>query len=296
MSDCVNHISIPVNPLISLLRGMRLPVSGILADVAAAECLGVRHLMAVASTETTRRPHRQCQSTWVLVGTLSGRARVRCRDWQAEVGPGFVYVIPPHHPFEETNLGADAWHYIAWLAHVEAASPLLDAFPTSPFGFAADYPFFERFLTLLRRLNRGEPGDALAALGLLVELVADCRRHMSAPRSAHPTGEEPPCLARALALMRQRLTSPLPLSELARHCCMSPSSLVHHFKAATGLTPGQWVARERMAMARRLLLQGRTVSETADELGFANPFHFSRVFHRIEGVPPSRFQRLSRDR
>jgi len=56
----------------------------------------------------------------------------------------------------------------------------------------------------------------------------------------------------------------------------------------------RWFQRERIRAARRLLLDGRSVADAGDELGFANPFHFSRVFRRFEGVSPRLFQRLSR--
>jgi AraC-like DNA-binding protein len=54
-----------------------------------------------------------------------------------------------------------------------------------------------------------------------------------------------------------------------------------------------------MREARRLLGEGRRVSEVADRLGFANPFHFSRRYKRFYGVAPSEArravpQRLSR--
>jgi AraC-like DNA-binding protein len=42
-----------------------------------------------------------------------------------------------------------------------------------------------------------------------------------------------------------------------------------------------------MDYAKSLLGGGLSVSEAATHLGFANPFHFSAVFRRVHGWPPS---------
>ena len=46
--------------------------------------------------------------------------------------------------------------------------------------------------------------------------------------------------------------------------------------------------------ARRLQSPGILVKHVAEELGFADPFHFSRTFKRVFGVSPGRFIRLQR--
>jgi AraC-like DNA-binding protein len=124
--------------------------------------------------------------------------------------------------------------------------------------------------------------------------LGECRRQAEAQRTGRKAGGESAFVTRATTYLRERLRAPVSLTTVARHCHMSPSTFSHRFKAEAGLTPMNWLARERMQAARRLLLEGRTAAETAAELGFANPFHFSRVFRKIEGVPPSQFQRLSR--
>jgi len=45
--------------------------------------------------------------------------------------------------------------------------------------------------------------------------------------------------------------------------------------------------------AALLQVPGTTVKEVADALGFSDVFHFSRVFKKINGLPPGRYARSS---
>jgi AraC-like DNA-binding protein len=36
------------------------------------------------------------------------------------------------------------------------------------------------------------------------------------------------------------------------------------------------------------------IKQVAEELGFADPYHFSRVFKRVYGIPPETFSRAAR--
>jgi AraC family transcriptional regulator of arabinose operon len=46
--------------------------------------------------------------------------------------------------------------------------------------------------------------------------------------------------------------------------------------------------------AERLLAQDASIGRVAEELGFSDPFHFSRVFKKVFGVPPGQFARSHR--
>jgi AraC-like DNA-binding protein len=81
------------------------------------------------------------------------------------------------------------------------------------------------------------------------------------------------------------------LSELAAACRLSRSHFARAFKATTGLAPHQWLMTERVKLARLLLAStARTIAEIADECGFADQSHFSRVFARFLGCTPGRWR------
>lgn len=62
------------------------------------------------------------------------------------------------------------------------------------------------------------------------------------------------------------------------------------FKQATGSSWSAFIAARRMREARALLLAGRSVAETAREVGYRSPTSFSEAFARLHGLSPARWK------
>ena len=77
------------------------------------------------------------------------------------------------------------------------------------------------------------------------------------------------------------------MKTLAAKLGMSPRSLDYKCNAMLGTTPAKAFTGYKMHEAVMLLESGITVKETAEQLGFADQFHFSKVFKRFMGFPPS---------
>jgi AraC-like DNA-binding protein len=70
---------------------------------------------------------------------------------------------------------------------------------------------------------------------------------------------------------------------------MSASSLHHHFKAVTGVSPLQYQKQLRLNEARRLLLVDRLdITSASYRVGYRSPSQFSREYARQFGQPPRR--------
>jgi AraC family transcriptional regulator, arabinose operon regulatory protein len=81
---------------------------------------------------------------------------------------------------------------------------------------------------------------------------------------------------------------------VANACNLSVSRLAHLFRAQVGLSPMQFLERERLERAKSLLeLTPRQVGEIAREVGFEDAFHFSKRFRRWTGSSPRAFRQQS---
>ncbi|MDF2503511.1 AraC family transcriptional regulator [Clostridium sp.] len=100
-------------------------------------------------------------------------------------------------------------------------------------------------------------------------------------------GSHAQSISKAINVINCNFAKPLRIDELAKKINMSPSSLHHHFKKVTAMSPLQYQKQVRLQEARRLLL-----SETLDaadagfKVGYESPSQFSREYARMFGLPP----------
>lgn len=82
----------------------------------------------------------------------------------------------------------------------------------------------------------------------------------------------------------------LNLDNLCRDIGMSRATLYRKLTAATGLTPARYLNQVRLNLAAKMLRETpMRVSEVAEATGFNSLIHFSTLFRKQYGVPPSKY-------
>lgn len=154
--------------------------------------------------------------------------------------------------------------------------------------------------------ERGAPGDALKAHGLLLSVMSDilvCAHDGGDGSDASPwrirqpglTTTTPDLLAAVDVLVSRQLASPPSRDALAEALKLSVSSLAHRFTAETGTTLVERIRWLRIREAKlRLAEPLATVKTVAQSLGFSSAAYFSRVFKDVAGVTPEEYQRRCR--
>ncbi len=87
--------------------------------------------------------------------------------------------------------------------------------------------------------------------------------------------------------LEKNFTEPLEIHDIAKYAGMSTSSLHSKFKAATSLSPIQFIKRLRLHHAHSIMLEGTSPGDAAFESGYGNQAQFSREFKRQFGYSPS---------
>jgi AraC-like DNA-binding protein len=83
------------------------------------------------------------------------------------------------------------------------------------------------------------------------------------------------------------------LKQIAAECHVDAAHLCRLFRRCDHQSPYQLLLRLKMNHAAELLrLPHVLVKEVAGQVGFADPFHFSRVFKSVLGVSPEAFRRF----
>jgi transcriptional regulator GlxA family with amidase domain len=119
------------------------------------------------------------------------------------------------------------------------------------------------------RLLRGPQGERLRAIATLGD-------------QSHKT-------AKAIGWLRANYTKPLRLEELAEVALRGMSTLHHHFRALTAMSPLQYQKQLRLQVSRdHMLFEGLDAASAAFEVGYESASQFNREYKRFFGHPPMR--------
>ena len=82
-----------------------------------------------------------------------------------------------------------------------------------------------------------------------------------------------------------------PMARYAQACRISESSFYQHFKDWAGVSPNEYRTGMRISAAKSMLRNSAlSVQEIALQIGFADPYYFSRCFRRLVGIPPQAYR------
>jgi AraC-like DNA-binding protein len=141
-----------------------------------------------------------------------------------------------------------------------------------------DIPFLSGLIQreILYRILRGPEGARLHAIATL--------------------GDQSHGTAKAIAWIAANYAKTLRVEELAELSSMGVSTLHHHFRMLTSMSPLQYQKQLRLQSARNLMLNsGMNAASAAFEVGYESPTQFNREYSRFFGQPPIRDVRALRE-
>jgi transcriptional regulator GlxA family with amidase domain len=107
-----------------------------------------------------------------------------------------------------------------------------------------------------------------------------------------PPAAEADLFGDTLAWLRQHLSEPVTVADLAERAAMSPRTFARRFLASTGATPLQWLLAERVRLAQRLLeTTGLSVEAVARQSGFGTADNLRKHFSRTVRTTPQSYRR-----
>lgn len=102
-------------------------------------------------------------------------------------------------------------------------------------------------------------------------------------------------IARILEWAIEHLDEPLTVEDMARHALTSPRTFARRFRSAMGTTPLQWLTRQRVLHAQRLLESTELPVEfVAQRCGFGTATGLRTHFRRVVGTSPVAYRRTFR--
>lgn len=233
----------------------------------------------------------------LLIWVLAGRGYARLGRQKVLAGPGDLLCFPKGKPHAYGSDRTDPWD-IVW-AHFDGH--FADKFmkQIAPEGqlkvsLGLDLILRGRFEELLLHFNM----PALAHREFCHCLLGAILGHMVYRLSQPPaSGQE-----RWLTLSRdiqhyvqEHLTDPLTMEDLAKLAGVSPRQLSRLFHQLFQTSPMHYVNQQRLVRAATMLSETDwSVKRIALEVGFTDPYYFSRLFGRQMHLSPSQWRNRSR--
>jgi AraC-like DNA-binding protein len=264
---------------------------------------GIR-LMSV--TKVAHRPidpdYRCHTESWVLDYFCTPGFRLRVGS---EKSPWFlrepftIHLYPPGTDFWEDPGKRDRQLNSTWIQFDVPKAFGLRALVANPSGFAQfDDPTrrMDKLLLAVSALARAQGDEGyLDALPSFLEALNLLRRAVPVSSGVYQIPASPDSalkhsvIARVQEYFRTHLGESITVDTLASHVHMTPSALIRRYRMETGIPPMIALTRMRIDVAKSLLVQGVTHKAIADKLGFYDPFHFSKVFKKVEGIAPTTY-------
>jgi AraC family transcriptional regulator, arabinose operon regulatory protein len=233
-------------------------------------------------------------SDWLFIYTLAGKGRFGHAAGELVTEPGDAVFLRPHtlHDYG-VEASLEHWellwahfhprpHWTAYLQFPEVSPGLLHLHVNKTHRKEIEKRFADvHTLATSGRVRREDFAmNALEEVLLLFDSINPRARQRLDPR-----------MAKAQAYLRQHAGERVTLKQLAKvsHCSVSRLSFL--FREQVGMTPLEFLDAERLERAKRLLeLTPMSVQDIAREVGFENPFYFTRRFKKFTGMSPRAFR------
>lgn len=147
-------------------------------------------------------------------------------------------------------------------------------------------------LAMQTEVQQGCPSGSLYGESLSLYFALHATARYAVPQRQPRSGALAPWqLIRVLDYIRTNIGQDLKLLELAALLDLSPHHFSLLFRNSVGISPHQFVIRERVRAASALIREGRVaIGEIAVRLGFSSHSHFCETFRKHTGRAPGRLR------
>ena len=152
----------------------------------------------------------------------------------------------------------------------------------------------EALLLAVKPIIKGLREETFGGISDFSRLLSVLTTLAEAYQSTTQSGIEndlPLVVSRALNFLAYHYGEKVTLKEVAENCYCSVTYLSKIFKQHVGCTVYEQLTHYRIINAKRLLREGKTVSEVCYECGFNDSSHFIKVFKTLNGMTPFEYKK-----
>ncbi len=247
-----------------------------------------------ASLHTRERSKGSAQH--ILIYCVRGEGWYSLNDRDYTVKPNQVFILPAHlaHRYgtEDTNPWTIYWLHFTGSRSQHFLDYLQQQIGFSPITVSPQPERFELFEDIFSHIEMSYNMDNIVyANSSLGRFLATFNNTVYNPNPVNPEADDP--ISRTIVYMKEHLADSFKLEDLARLAGMSASHYSAVFREKVQSSPINFFNFLKIQEACRLLENTQLrIKDVAYQIGYNDPYHFSRVFTNIMGASPRNFRKL----
>ncbi len=148
------------------------------------------------------------------------------------------------------------------------------------------YDFSDRVIKAIDKLT--DKNEVFMCLGIeIIRLTGDVRKNKKQP-------EFSPHIRNCMRYINENLCEKITVASAAEYCGISADYLSQIFKKEIGENLSSYILKQKLEMAKILLLNEKTNKEICDEIGFSSQSYFITAFKKHYNLTPSAFLKLTK--
>jgi AraC-like DNA-binding protein len=232
--------------------------------------------------DSRHSPDEDCRNK-IIIRTREGQGGVDLQDGESFALTPHTLFITDLHQISKYYADSQSWSF--WWFDICCAVDLKVS-ENEVLHCPVQESEYEQVEAVELNLESRRPAGVQLATASLISWLYDCWDRCMKNRDQSPQEK---IVEAVVDLMYQRLTGNLSVKEMAAAVGLSLPQLRSAFKQVHDSNPKAYYESLRLRTARnRLKLGAFSVAEVAEQLGYCDQFHFSKVFQKQFGVLPSR--------
>ncbi len=228
---------------------------------------------------------------YLIIFVSEGSTFVHAESGSFCISPGELFVIPPEvsHSISHEPGTSEMWvHFSGYFS--ENFMHQFGIKPFSKYTFSDGTYLWALAEKIINEYQLRKTGFILNSCAFFIQMITVVGRRIEYRSRATRAGN---CdLSLAVEEMHAGFSDNKDIQEYARICGVSTSYFISRFTREYGISPYKYLTQIRISQAKTLLSETAIpVSEIAENVGYADPFCFSRLFRKYVGISPSGYRK-----
>ncbi|MBB5394778.1 AraC family transcriptional regulator [Mucilaginibacter sp. AK015] len=239
------------------------------------------------------RERRNGSNEYILLYCIDGEGHVYLNGYEHNLKPNTFFIIPRNvaHRYKssETNPWSIYWVHFsgpnAGLIYNRSLENNLPVVQPVPYD-ASRIKLYEQIYTVLEH-SYHEKEMEIVNINLL-HFISSLVYY----KQTNPVDYDNDFVSNSIAYMKKHLSTKVEVEQLARQQGISASHYLRLFKQKTGTSPINYFNLLKIQTScQYLYFTDRSIKEICADIGFDDPYYFSRLFSKLIGISPSKYRK-----